>query len=81
MPGLRGRPVPVAAAVVPATLVAVLLSSAAVPMVVLAVELGELLMLLMFPLPVWGPALGIAALGYALRRTGDRERTGTIEGS
>ncbi|HZG90738.1 MAG TPA: hypothetical protein VEZ42_11045, partial [Pseudonocardia sp.] len=81
MPGLRGRPVPVAAAVVPATLVAVLLSSAAVPMAVLAVELGELLMLLMFPLPVWGPALGIAALGYALRRTGDRERAGTIEGS
>ena len=24
--------------------------------------------LLMLPLPVWGPALGVAALGYVLRR-------------
>ncbi len=81
MPVLRGRPVPVAAAVVPATLVTVLFCSAAVPMAVLAVEQGQPLMLLLFPLPIWGPALGIATLGYALRRRGERERPGTIEGS
>jgi hypothetical protein len=80
MPGLRGRPVPVAAAVVPATLVALLISSAAVSMVMMSFEDGLWWFLLVFPLPVWGPALGAAALGYALRRRGDRARPGTIEG-
>jgi hypothetical protein len=80
VPGLRGRPVPVAAAVVPATLVGVLLCAAAGPMTVTAFQKGQPVVLLMFPLPVWGPALGLAALGYALRRRSAAARPGTIEG-
>jgi hypothetical protein len=37
--------------------------------------------LLMFPLPVWGPALGVAALGYALRRRGAAVRPATTRGA
>jgi hypothetical protein len=80
MPGLRGRPVPVAAAVVPATLVTLVLASAAVSMVTMAVGADELWLLLAFPLPVWAPALGAATLAYALRRRGERTGPGTIEG-
>lgn len=74
MPVVRGRPVPIAAAVVPGALVAMLFTAAAVPFA-LASTSGELWMLFVFPFPVWGPALGIAVLGYALRRAG------TIEGT
>ncbi|MCO1654384.1 hypothetical protein [Pseudonocardia humida] len=81
MPGLRGRPVPVAAAAVPGALVALVICSAAVPMAAMAVAAGEPWLQLVFPLPVWGPALGAATLGYVLRRRGERERPGTIEGS
>jgi hypothetical protein len=80
VPGLRGRPVPVAAAAVPGTLVAVLLCSAAVPMAVLTLGSDEPWLQLVFPLPVWGPALGAATLAYVLRRRGERRRPGTIEG-
>jgi hypothetical protein len=80
MPGLRGRRVPITAAVVPAALVTLLLASAAVSMVVLAVDAGQLWLLLAFPLPVWAPALGVATLGYALRRRGRPAGPGTIEG-
>jgi hypothetical protein len=80
MPGLRGRPVPVAAAVGPAILVTLLIGSAAVPMIMMAVDSGELWLLLAFPLPIWAPALGAATLGYALRRRAGRPRPGTIEG-
>jgi hypothetical protein len=80
MPGLRGRPVPLAAAVVPATLVTLALASAAVSMVMMGVRIGEPWMLLMFPLPVWAPALGVATLGYVLRRRGELAGPGTIEG-
>lgn len=80
MPGLRGRPVPLAAAVVPATLVTLALASAAVSMVMMAVGVDELWMLLAFPLPVWAPALGAATLGYVLRRRGELAGPGTIEG-
>lgn len=81
MPVLRGRPVPVAAAVVPATLVATVVCSAAVPMAMMGINSGMLEFLFIFPLPVWGPALGAAALAYALRRRGELSRPGTIEGS
>ncbi|WP_345611101.1 hypothetical protein [Pseudonocardia adelaidensis] len=79
MPVVRGRPVPVAAAVVPGGVVAALFTVAAVPMVVMAVESDEPWILIVFPFGVWGPALGIAVLGYALRRSG--HAAGTIEGS
>jgi hypothetical protein len=36
----------------------------------MAVAGGEPWLLVVFPFFVWGPALGIAVLGYALRRQG-----------
>jgi hypothetical protein len=80
MPVVRGRAVPVAAAVVPGGVVAALFTVAAVPMSVMAVRSGELFTLVVFPFYLWGPALGVAVLGYALRRRGERGRPGTIEG-
>ena len=68
MPALRGRPVPLAAAVVPGALVAALFTAAAFPMMLLWIDKGEPWAVLVFPFPVWGPALGAAVLGYALRR-------------
>jgi hypothetical protein len=81
LPVLRGRPVPVAAAVVPGTLVATLFTVSAVPFSTMAVTNGTPEMLLYLPFPVWGPALGAAVLAYALRRRGDMARPGTIKGS
>jgi hypothetical protein len=81
VPVVRGRPVPLAAAVVPGTLVAALFTVAAIPMALMALRGGDLWGLLVFPFPVWGPALGAAVLGYVLRRRGERTRPGTIEGS
>ncbi|OZM78360.1 hypothetical protein [Pseudonocardia sp. MH-G8] len=81
MPVVRGRRVPLAAAVVPGTLVAALFTVAAVPMILMSVRQGALWGLLVFPFPVWGPALGLAVLGYVLRRRGESVRPGTIEGS
>ena len=80
-PVLRGRPVPVAAAVVPGTLVATLFTVAAIPFSAMAVSSGTPEMLLYFPFPIWGPALGAAVLAYALRRRGDTAGPGTIDGS
>ncbi|WP_433279763.1 hypothetical protein ACQPZA_08845 [Pseudonocardia xinjiangensis] len=78
VPVVRGRPVPVAAAVVPGTLVAGLFTVAAVPLSVMVVASGSPVLLLVFPFPVWGPALGAAVLAYALRRRGEAGRTGTM---
>jgi hypothetical protein len=69
LPGLRGRPVPVKAAVIPASLVAVALCAASVSLVVLSVREGGAALLLMIPAPVWGPALLLAAYAYYRRRT------------
>jgi hypothetical protein len=81
MPVVRGRRVPLAAAVVPGTLVAALFTVAAVPMTMMAIAEGDLLSLVLFPFPVWGPALGTAVLGYVLRRRGEGATpAGTIEG-
>jgi hypothetical protein len=68
VPVVRGRPVPRAAAVVPGGVVAALFTVAAVPMMIMSIASGELWGLVVFPFVVWGPALGIAVLGYALRR-------------
>lgn len=70
VPVVRGRPVPLAAAVVPGGLVAALFTVAAPSMTIMAVASGDLWLLVVFPFVVWGPALGIAVLGYALRRQG-----------
>jgi hypothetical protein len=81
MPVVRGRPVPLAAAVAPGGVVAALFTVAAFPMTIMAVASGDLSSLIVFPFIVWGPALGLAVLGYALRRRRDEGRPGTIEGS
>lgn len=70
MPVVRGRPVPLAAAVVPGGVVAALFTVAAVPMMIMTIGSGDLWGLIVFPFIVWGPALGIAVSGYALRRGG-----------
>jgi hypothetical protein len=70
MPVVSGRPVPLAAAVVPGGVVAALFTVAAAPMTIMAVTSGDLWGMIVFPFGVWGPALGIAVLGYALRRRG-----------
>ncbi|MGL5851422.1 MAG: hypothetical protein ACRCZD_11635 [Phycicoccus sp.] len=69
LPGLRGRPVPVAAAVVPATVVGAALCASSVSLVLLAVQTGRPDLLLFFPTPVWGPALLLATWAYHHRRT------------
>jgi hypothetical protein len=81
VPVVRGRRVPVAAAAVPGALVAALFTVAALPMALMSIHTGQLWGLLVFPFPVWGPALGLAVLGYVLRRRGESVRPGTIEGS
>jgi hypothetical protein len=72
MPVVRGRRVPVAAAVVPGALVAALFTVAAIPMTSMWVSEGQSWAALVFPFPVWGPALGAAVLAYALRRGGEQ---------
>jgi hypothetical protein len=67
-PGLTGRRVPVTVAAVPAGLVAWVIVMSAPSMVAQAWVEGDLLYLLLFPLPVWGPALALATVAYVLRR-------------
>ncbi|MCA2219358.1 hypothetical protein [Jidongwangia harbinensis] len=76
MLGLAGRRVPIRLATVPATLVAVFVTSASVGLVTadgfLTMFTGEasLATLPMLLWPFWGVALGAAALAYHLRRRG-----------
>ncbi len=82
IPGLGGRPVPVAAAVVPACAVALLVVPAGASMLlsvrdepagVLAESWAAVGPTLLWPL--WGVALAAAALGYALARRGEPVKT------
>ncbi|MEH1129523.1 hypothetical protein [Micromonospora sp. CPCC 206061] len=73
MLGLAGRPVPVKLAVVPAAIVAVLVTSASLGLASAGAlaKLGGDSALLVAPMalwPAWGPALGAATLAYYLRR-------------
>jgi hypothetical protein len=82
MPGVAGRPVPIAAAAVPGSLVAVIVTSAAVPMLMLLTIspaasgpgglglLDRLLAIVIFPCWIWGPLLGLAVWGYVGHRLG-----------
>jgi hypothetical protein len=69
LPGLRGRTVPVLAAVVPATLVAVVLCASAISMIMMSTRDGAGWLVAAIPAPVWGPALGLATYAYYRRRT------------
>jgi hypothetical protein len=70
-PGLTGRRVPITLAAVPAGLVAWVIVMAAPSMVAQAWVEGTPVYLLLFPLPVWGPALALATIAYVMRRRTD----------
>ena len=80
MIGLGGRRVPIALAVVPASIVSVLLMVGGITiwtaydrMVQGAAATGEALEIVAGPtllFPIWGAALAVAALGYYYRRRG-----------
>ena len=75
LPLLGGRDVPVRLAVVPGAVVAGALLVATPGLLLTVVAMGDLAqiagILVLFPLPLWGPALGAAVLGYRLRRAGE----------
>ncbi len=80
MPGLAGRPVPVAAAAGPGGVVAAVVCVSAIPMLLQLTltdggeglgidQLGErLLTMLVLPLWLWGPMLALAVWGYVTHR-------------
>jgi hypothetical protein len=74
VPGVAGRPVPVAAAAVPGGVIAAVLTFSAVPMLHLAATTGGvgqfMLFAIVFPCWVWGPALALAVWGYVAHRRG-----------
>jgi hypothetical protein len=86
LPVVAGRPVPIAVAAVPGGLVAAVVTSAALPMIMLlSVEPTDagpggvsgterLLALLLFPCWIWGPLLGLAVWGYVGHRRGSTLR-------
>jgi hypothetical protein len=78
VPGLAGRPVPVAAAAVPGSLVATAVTFAAVPMLLVLPDDGlvpTLVSAVVFPCWLWGPALALAVWGYVGHRTYREGRT------
>lgn len=68
--GIGGRAVPVAFAVLPATVVSVLFTAAGVEFAIEGVGPAKetLLLLLTFPFWLWGPLLGLATWGYVMHR-------------
>ncbi|MBT2483480.1 MULTISPECIES: hypothetical protein [unclassified Microbacterium] len=69
--GVGGRPVPVALALIPASVVSVLFTAAGIEFVLEgAGSMGDTsFLLLMFPFWLWGPLLGLAAWGYTMHRS------------
>lgn len=73
VPGLAGRPVPIAAAAVPGGFVAGTLTFSAAPMLVAFAGQGEFWAgALTFPCWYWGPALALAVWGYVAHRQEQR---------
>jgi hypothetical protein len=71
MPGLAGRPVPPALAIIPGASVALALIMAVVPMPISFAAAGPatfLATMILFPCWIWGPALALAVWAYAVRR-------------
>jgi len=76
MAGAGGRPVPVALAVVPASVIAVLFTVGGIDMMVSVFEgtlsdgtIGQILeFVIAFPFWLWGPLLALATWGYAMDR-------------
>ncbi|MGI6877768.1 hypothetical protein [Microbacterium sp. gxy059] len=73
-----GRPVPVPFAVIPASIVAILFTTAGLDSLLLArtqeLALAVPLTAVLFPFWLWGPMLALAAWGYALHRGAAEER-------
>lgn len=70
-PVASGQPVPPRAAIIPGATVAVLVTAAALPMLLAGFTSGvPLLGIVLLPLWFWGPMLGLAVLGYAGHRRG-----------
>lgn len=71
-PGYAGRPVPIALAAVPALIAAGAMLVESPHLLVLAFQdpPQSLLRVLLFPFPVWGPLLALAAWGYVGYRLG-----------
>ncbi|GAT71648.1 hypothetical protein MHM582_0112 [Microbacterium sp. HM58-2] len=80
--GLGGRDVPLALAVIPASIVSVLFTAAGVEFAIEGVGPAKegLYLLLMFPFWLWGPLLGLAAWGYAMHRRQQAEVAAPIPG-
>ena len=82
VPGLGGRPVPVRLAVIPASLVTVVVTAATVGLLAspqfwaLGGDVFSAATAPMLLWPVWGPALGLATYAYHLRRRGACRRCG-----
>lgn len=71
VPGLAGKPVPIAAAAIPGGFVAATLTFAAVPMLLAFAGRGAgefVLSAFAFPCWYWGPALALAVWGYVAHR-------------
>jgi len=79
MAGVGGRPVPVALAVVPASMVAALFTAGGVDLILSVADggLGDgslvqvIEFVLVFPFWLWGPLLALATWGYAMARRSD----------
>lgn len=82
-PGVGGRPVPIALAVVPGGLVATVVTLSAVPLFVQILEnsgLGTAVMVaLLIPAWFWGPMLGLALWAYVLHRMAGPVPAGTVQ--
>lgn len=78
--GIGGRAVPVAVAVIPATVVSVLFTAAGVEFAIEGVGPAKdsFLLLLTFPFWLWGPLLGLATWGYVMHR---RAQAGGVTGT
>lgn len=86
MAGSGGRMVPVAFAVLPATLVAVLFTIGGVEVLITAAYTQSTVasaveMALMLPFWLWGPLLGLATWGYAMHRRGQAAVTNSVRSS
>lgn len=79
MGGIGGRPVPIALAVVPASVVAALFTVGGIDMMLSVIEgtlsdgsVGQIIeFVFAFPFWLWGPLLALATWGYAMARRGD----------
>ena len=83
MAGIGGRPVPIALAVVPASIVAALFTVGGVDMMLSVLEgtlsdgsIGQILeFVFAFPFWLWGPLLALATWGYAMDRRAEAAPT------